>query len=109
MADGPAIRAPARLLCAPRRHAFKSFFAGWRHGTEPLAPDLRLQLHGDCLDFGILLQPVFPEFPADAGLLESPERRGGVENVIAVHPDGARANRVGDRVRLADIPRPYTS
>ena len=39
-----------------------------------------LQLDGNCLHFGVLLQAVFAQFAADSGLLESAERRRGVEH-----------------------------
>jgi hypothetical protein len=52
------------------------------------------------------MQAVLAEFAAHAGLFEAAEGRRGVEDVIAVDPDRARADVVGDGVRLADIAGP---
>src|ERR1039457_6736752 len=57
------------------------------------------ELNGDRLHFRILLQAVFAQLTPNAGLLEASKRRRGIENVVAVHPDRARPNGIGDGVR----------
>ena len=62
----------------------------------------------DGLHLAILLQTILTAFASDAGLLQASTLRGGGENVVAVHPHGARTDAVGDGVRLADIAGPHT-
>src|SRR5271165_4028574 len=65
-----------------------------------------LQLDGDGFDFGVLLKSVLTEFAPQAGLLESAKRRGGVEDVVAVYPDGTRTNVVRYVEGLGHVLRP---
>lgn len=48
---------------------------------------MKLQFDCDGLDLSVLLKAVLTQFAANSGLLESTERRGGVEDVVAIHPD----------------------
>ena len=50
-----------------------------------------------------MLQGVLAELAALAGHLVTAERGGGVEDVVAVDPDGAGAEAVGQAVGLGDV------
>src|SRR5689334_14448027 len=65
-----------------------------------------LHLNRDSFDFCVLLQSVLTHFPPDTGLLEAAKRRCRIENVEAVHPNGARTHAVRDRKGLADVSSP---
>ncbi len=41
-------------------------------------------------------KPVLAKFAADSGLFEAAERRRGIEDVVAVDPDRARADTAGN-------------
>ncbi len=53
--------------------------------------------------FGVVVEGGFAEFAADAGHLVTAEGGGGVEDVVAVDPDGAGAEFVGDLVGFGDV------
>ncbi len=59
--------------------------------------------NGDGFDFGVVAEGVFAEFAADAGHFEAAEGGGGVEDVVAVDPDGAGFEFGGDAVGLGDV------
>jgi hypothetical protein len=60
-------------------------------------------LAGDRLDLGVGLENLVAHLAAPAGLLVPAERQGGVEDVVAVDPDGAGPELLGQRVRLRDV------
>src|SRR5580693_4415451 len=62
-----------------------------------------LQLGRHRLDLGVSLQDLVAHFPAPAGLLVPAERQGRVEHVVAVDPDRAGPQLLGQRVRLGDV------
>src|SRR5437016_6002060 len=62
--------------------------------------------HGHRLVLEVIIKCLLAQLAADAAGLEAAERRRGVEDVVAVHPDRAGANAVGDGVGLADVARP---
>src|SRR3984893_5173794 len=74
-----------------------------RDRAAPLRERNSSEFDGDGFYFGVVGEAVFAEFAADAGLLEAAERGGGVEDVIAIHPDGAGADAVGDGVGFGDV------
>ena len=49
------------------------------------------ELDGDGFDFGVIVECFCSHFAAPARLLEAAEGESGVENVVAVDPDGAGA------------------
>src|SRR3954468_18875631 len=62
--------------------------------------------HSDGFYFGVVAQGVFAEFAADAAHFEAAERGGGVEDVVAVDPDGASAELGGEAVGFGDVAGP---
>src|SRR5262245_26805521 len=64
------------------------------------------QFDGYGLDLGVVLQGGLAVLPAVTGHLEAPEGRRGIDDVVAVHPDGARLDGPGERVGLVDVLRP---
>src|SRR3546814_14478097 len=50
---------------------------------------LALQLDGDCLYLGVVLNSIFAHLAAPARLLETAERQRRVVDVVAVAPDSA--------------------
>src|SRR3954463_13542630 len=62
--------------------------------------------HSDGFYFRVIAQRVFAEFAADAGHFEAAEGGGGVEDVVAVDPDGAGLELGGHAVGLADVAGP---
>src|SRR5262249_35849769 len=56
--------------------------------------------------FGIQFKRLFPHFAAPAGLFVPSERHRGVKDVVAVDPDGSRAQFGCELVRLADVTSP---
>src|SRR5262245_52825870 len=65
-----------------------------------------LQGDGDRLELGVVFQRRFAELAADSAGLVAAEGSRGVEDVVAVDPDGAGAEAFGDRVGLLDVARP---
>ena len=61
---------------------------------------------GHRLELGVVVERLLAQLAADAARLEAAERGGGVEDVVAVDPDGPGADAVGDRVGLADVAGP---
>src|SRR5262249_12118094 len=59
------------------------------------------------LHFRGQLQRILAQLAAKAAHLEAAERGGGVEDVVAVDPDRAGAETIGDPVRLADVACPH--
>src|SRR5277367_5438097 len=43
--------------------------------------------HRHRFHFGVIPQRIFAKFPADAAHFETTKRSGGIEDVVAVHPD----------------------
>ena len=84
-----------------------SFFAGARLVKDRgqgarciLVPCSRCRsgdLHADGLDLGVELEGVVAHFASPAGLLVAAEGKRGVENVVAVDPDGSGAQQAGQR------------
>src|SRR6204780_1968940 len=62
-----------------------------------------LQLGGDGLDFGVGLEDLVAHLAAPAGLLVAAERQGRVEDVVAVDPDRAGPELLGQGVGLGDV------
>src|SRR6266508_2442174 len=60
--------------------------------------------HG--LHLGVAVERLLAQLAAEAAPLEPAERSGGVEDIVAVDPEGPRADAVGDGVRLADVAGP---
>src|SRR5208337_429734 len=58
------------------------------------------------LELGVAVERLLAQFAAEAAPLEPAEGGGGVEDVIAVDPEGPRADAIGDGVRLADVAGP---
>src|ERR1035441_8564056 len=71
-------------------------------GSKPAV----LQQGGDGLDLGVAVEYLVAHLAAPAGLLVSAERQGRIEHVVAVDPDGAGPELLGQRVGLGDIPGP---
>src|SRR5450755_4636919 len=65
-----------------------------------------LKLGGDGLDLGVVVQHLVAHLTAPAGLLVAAERQRGVEHVVAVDPDRAGPELLGQGVRLGDVPGP---
>src|SRR4051794_26933600 len=63
--------------------------------------------HGHRLNLRIIAQCIFAQFAANAAHFEAAEGGGGVEDVVAVDPDGAGLELGGHAVGLADIAGPY--
>src|ERR1700722_3521818 len=66
----------------------------------------RLEGGADGFYFGVVFEGFVAHFAAPAGLLVAAERKSGVEDVVAVDPDGAGAELVGDLVGFLDVARP---
>src|SRR5450755_3794202 len=62
-----------------------------------------LQVGGDGLDLGVGVERLVAHLAAPAGLLVSAERQCRVEHVIAVDPDGACLEFLGQGVSLGDV------
>ena len=69
-------------------------------------PGLFLIAHAHRFGFTPAVQPVRAEVASGAGLLHAAERQVGVNQRMAVHPDGTRLQSVGILQRLTDILRP---
>src|SRR6202789_1615430 len=78
-----------------------------RRGGTPAGPTPLLQLRGDRLDLGVCLESLVAHLAAPAGLLVAAKRQRGVEDVVAVDPDRARPQLLGQGVRLGDVLGPY--
>src|SRR6185437_8383150 len=63
----------------------------------------RLQLRGHGLDLGVGLEDLVAHLAAPAGLLVAAERQRGVEDVVAVDPDGPGTELLGQCVGLGDV------
>jgi hypothetical protein len=63
----------------------------------------RSELKGNRLHFRILLQSIFAPLPSHPRLLESAERRPGIEHVVAIYPYRPRPDTVRHCVRFFDI------
>src|SRR5271155_752677 len=72
------------------------------------APQPGFELQGDSygLCFSVVAQGLFAHLAPPAGLFVSAERQRGVEDVVAVHPDGARADALSQFVGDAHVARP---
>jgi hypothetical protein len=79
----PADRPPLPCYCLPRHRC--------------------LQLRGHGLDLGVGLEDLVAHLAAPAGLLVAAERQGGVEDVVAVDPDGPGPELLGQGVGLGDV------
>ncbi len=66
-----------------------------------------MNLDNDVFDLSIGFQGVDSHFPAIPALLVAAKRRGGVENVMAIDPDGPRLESTGDFVGFVDVLRPH--
>src|SRR5580765_7604873 len=64
------------------------------------------QVDPDALRLEVAFDRIHPEIPTEPALLESAERQRRVVEVVRVHPDGPRADRGRDLVRLRDVPGP---
>src|ERR1700733_7202508 len=64
------------------------------------------ELRGDGLDLGVVVQHLVAHLAAPAGLLVAAERQRRVEHVVAVDPDRAGPELLGQRVGLGDVPGP---
>src|SRR5580700_6702144 len=62
-----------------------------------------LQLSGDGLDLGVGMERLVAHLAAPAGLLIPAERQCRVEHVVAVDPDGAGPELLGQGVGLGDV------
>src|SRR4051812_48250361 len=71
---------------------------------HPASGSVERDGHG--LQLGVVVEGLLAQLAADAGHLEAAEGGGGVEDVVAVDPDGAGPEAVGDRVGLADVAGP---
>ena len=65
-----------------------------------------LQLGGNGFDFGVGLKGLVTHLAAPAGLLVAAERQCRVEHVVAVDPDGAGSELLGQGVGLGDVAGP---
>src|SRR5947199_1132123 len=63
----------------------------------------------NCLRLRVQVENIVAHFAAPAGLLVTSERQPGIEDVVTVDPDSARAKLLGHKMRLANIARPYGS
>src|SRR5262245_45830406 len=61
---------------------------------------------GDGLGLEVVVEDLGAHLAAPAGLLVAAERQRGVDHVMAVDPDGARAQPLSKLVGLADVARP---
>src|ERR1700728_4443802 len=68
------------------------------------AAELKLRHYG--LDLGVVVQDLVAHLTAPAGLLVAAERQRGVEHVVAVDPDRAGPQLLGQRVCLGDVAGP---
>ena len=59
-----------------------------------------LESDGNCLTFGVCFDTLFAQLTTVAAHLETAEWSGSIEDVVAVHPDGARPNTRGEVVGL---------
>src|SRR5580658_7600034 len=75
-------------------------------GSGARAAVAGLQLGGDGLDFGVGIEGLVAHLAAPAGLLVAAEGQGGVEHVVAVDPDRAGPELLGQRVGLGDVAGP---
>ena len=108
--DGPP---PALVDVTPAAVAELSLDPAARYGSPSRPPTSRSTpttarkraeaLGRHRLDFGVGLEGLVAHFAAHAGLLVPAERQGRVEDVVAVDPDGAGAELLGQRVRLGDV------
>src|SRR5215471_14876064 len=64
------------------------------------------QLGADGLDLGVGLQGLVAHLSSPAGLLVAAEGQRGVEDVVAIDPDGAGPEALGHRVGLGDVSGP---
>jgi len=65
-----------------------------------------MDLDNDVVDLGVGFQGVDSHFPSIAALLVTAKRRGGVENIMAVDPNGPCLESSGDFVGFVDVLRP---
>src|ERR1700693_5745208 len=63
----------------------------------------------DRVDVEIFFQVLFAGLAAITAHLVAAERYRRVHRLIAVHPDRARAKRLGDAMGFADVPGPDTA
>ena len=61
------------------------------------------KLHGDCFGLRVVLEGGLVVFPALAGHLETAERGGRINHVIAVDPDGSGFYFLGEEVGFVDV------
>jgi hypothetical protein len=71
----------------------------------PIGP-AALQQRGNRLDLGVVVQDFVAHLAAPARLLVAAERKRGIEDVVAVDPDCAGPELLGEGVRLGDVPGP---
>ena len=71
---------------------------------EPRPPSIECYRHR--LELGVVVQRLLAQLAADAARFEPAERRGRVEDVVAVDPDRAGADALGDGVGLLDVAGP---
>src|ERR1700683_1535944 len=94
---------PGSIPCTPiflKLRRIRDKGAGTRPGTT------LLKSHRDGLHLSVLLQSIFAQFPADAGLFKTPKRRSRIQLVVAVSPARAGAHVVRDGVRLLNVTSP---
>src|SRR4051812_44739656 len=78
--------------------------AGWK--PTPRGGTRSLECNGHGLCFGVGFEAFFAEFAAVAGHFVAAEGGGGVEDVVAVDPDGAGAELGGEGVGFGDVAGP---
>jgi hypothetical protein len=49
-----------------------------------------MNLDNDVFDLGVRLQRMYPHVPSIAAFFVAAKRGGGVENIMAIDPDGSR-------------------
>src|SRR6267143_1116757 len=59
------------------------------------------------LDLGVLLEDFVAHLATPTGLFVSAERQCGVENVVAIDPNGAGAQKARDLMGFLDVASPY--
>src|SRR3546814_11479552 len=67
---------------------------------------LALQLHGDCLYLGVVLNSLFAHLAPPAHLLETAVRQRRLGDVVAVDPDSANLGLARQLERLRYVPTP---
>ena len=65
-----------------------------------------LQSHHDGFGLGVEIEHFVAHLAAPAGLFVAAKGQRGVENIVAIDPDGARLQRGGDAMRFGNVARP---